>query len=100
MEEYGYSYLMFLFALGIVIYAALIALKRSTELIPKSDQVKISNPKRYAWQFAKTLACVALAPAVSGIAGLRYGPGIGVLVLVPAMVAAIRRGIRFMRDVE
>ncbi len=98
--ENGYSILMVLFALALLLYAALIGLTRDVGLIPKMGAVKVKNPKRYAWQFAKTLACVALAPVVSALAGLRYGPGIGTLVLVPAMVVAIRRGIRFMRDVE
>lgn len=98
--ENGYSILMLLFALALLLYAALMGLTRDVGLIPKMGAVKVKNPRRYAWQFSKTLACVALAPAVSALAGLRYGPGVGALVLIPAMVVAIRRGIRFMRDVE
>ena len=93
--EQAYSILMFCFALGLLLYAVLIALSRSTDLIPRSQQVRVRDPKRYSWQFAKTLAIVALGPAVSGLIGLLFGPGAGAIALFPAMVVCIWLGVRF-----
>lgn len=93
--EQAYSILMFCFALGLLLYAVAIALSGSTELIPRSEMVKVRDRKRYARQFAKTLAIVALGPAVSGLIGLLLGPGLGTIALVPAMVVCIWVGVRF-----
>lgn len=93
--EQAYSILMFCFALGLLLYAVAIALSKSTNLIPRMNRVSVKDPRRYAWQFAKTLAIVALAPAASAVAGLLFGPGVGVIVLVPAFVLCIWLGVRF-----
>ena len=93
--ENGYSILMVLFALALLLYAALIGLTRDAALIPKMGAVKVKNPKRYAWQFAKTMAIVALAPAASALVGLLLGPMAGLIALLPAMVVCIALGVRY-----
>ena len=93
--ETAYSIFMFCFALLLLLYAVAVALSKSTALIPRMDRVKVKNPKRYAWQFAKTMAIVALAPAISAVAGLLWGPGQGLIALFPAMAVCIWLGVRY-----
>jgi energy-converting hydrogenase Eha subunit A len=93
--ETAYSFFMFCFALLLLLYAVAVALSKSTDLIPRMDRVQVKNPKRYAWQFAKTTAIVALAPAVSALVGLLLGPGPGVIALFPAMAVCIWLGVRY-----
>lgn len=93
--EQAYSILMFIFALALLLYAVIVALSKSTDLIPRMDRVSVKDEKRYAWQFAKTMACVALGPALSALVGLLLGPGAGMIALFPAMVLSIWLGVRF-----
>lgn len=62
--------LMLIFAVAILLYALLIALTKDTGLIRKMYAVKVKDKKLYAVKFAKILAIVSIAPALSGIAGL------------------------------
>ena len=105
--DYGYSILMLCLALGLLLYAGLIA-QGGFFFIPKKRYVDPKDKRRYATQFAKVLALVAAAPAASGLVAL-----IGVLisgssdkVIIPAMmvlviglVICIYIGTRIMKDV-
>lgn len=93
--EQAYSIFMFIFAGALLLYAVAVALTRSTDLIPRMDRVSVKDEKRYAWQFAKTMAIVALAPAVSALVGLLLGPMAGLIALLPAMVVCIALGVRY-----
>ena len=95
--EHAYSILMYLFAGALLLYAGLLAVSNDAKLIPRNSAVKMTDQKRYATQFAKVIALTALAPALSGIAGLWNGLFAGV-VLVAGFVICIRAGVRLMDD--
>ena len=81
--KYAFSIIMFCMGGAILLYSGLLALTKDAGLIPKAHTAKMTDKKRYAAQFAKTMAIVAVSPLLSGIAGL-FGNGI-----VNAVVAVI-----------
>lgn len=105
--DYAYCIIMLCLTGGILFYAGLIALF-GFDMIPKTYSVRPKDKRRYATQFAKLLAIVAAAPAVSGLTSL-----VGVwltgsaekvifpslMVLVIALVVCIAVGSRLMKDV-
>ena len=101
--RYGYSILMFCFAGGILLYAALVA-PGNVDLIRRRHAVKIENPKAYAKQFAKVLALVSLSPLSSGVVGLLLDierhPFPPVVTLIAVFVVCMWRGVRIMDDVS
>lgn len=101
--RYGYSILMFCFAGGILLYAALMA-PGDASLILRRHAVKISNPKAYAKRLAKVLALVSLAPLSSGIIGLLVDierhPFPPVAALIAVFIACMWRGARIMDGVQ
>ncbi len=98
-----YSILMFLFAGGMLLYAALLGATKDYKLIMRYWVTKPKDKRAYAAQFAKLIALVACAPALSGIVGL-FGDSDGIVwialaVLFAGLVAAIAFGVRLMRKV-
>lgn len=68
--EHAYSILKFLFAGALLLYAGLLAVSNDAKLILRNSAAKMTDHKRYATQFTKVIALTALAPALSGVAGL------------------------------
>ena len=99
--KYAYSILMFCFAGGLLLYAALMS-QGNPDMIRRRYAAKMRNPKAYAKKFAKVLALVSLAPLSSGLAGLLFDinryPFIPVGALIVVFVLCMRRGIRMMND--
>ena len=94
--EYGYSIIMFCLSAGILLYALLIRFG-GYSFIPRNWYTKPKDKKVYAIQFAKMLAFVAIAPAVSGFIGLA-GEGamtVALVVLLGGFVALLIIGIKF-----
>ncbi|MCR5346683.1 MAG: Bax inhibitor-1 family protein [Fretibacterium sp.] len=95
--SYGFSVLMFCFSALLLIYAGLVSLGL-TGLIPKQWAVHMSDPQTYARNFAKILALTALAPALSGLAGLfgdvERNPFVPLLTLILGIAAALWLGVR------
>ncbi len=67
--EYAFSIIMFALCVIICIYALLVYPGRF-EMIPRGFVSKTTDKRAYAKSFAKLLFIVALAPLISGIAGL------------------------------
>ena len=99
--EYGYSILMGIFAGAILLYAGLMALTKDYRLVPyrARQSVKPKNEKRYMTQLAKVVALVALAPALSALAGL-WSMAAAVIVLIGSMVLFLWLGTKIMKGVE
>ena len=90
------SILMFAFSGGLLLYAALLYLSKDVNMIPRSDAAKIADKRRYATQFAKVIALVALAPAYAGIVGL-FSSFWGMVALFAQMILAIFLGTKLMK---
>lgn len=97
--EYGYSILMGVFSLALLIYAAMMAINKDYEMLPYRAKVSVNpkDPELYMTQLAKVIALVALAPALSAIIGL-WNKGIAFIALILLTVLFIWRGTKMMED--
>ena len=99
--EYGFPILMFCFAGALLLYAGLIAMG-NTGLILRYQFARVKDRRKYARQFGKILALVALAPLLSGVVALlgdaerMFLPAMGTLVAGTAL--AIAMGVKLMND--
>ena len=100
MDSY-FSVLMFIFAGGILLYAALLAITKDYKMLPYRARVSVKpkDPKRYAFQLSKAIALAALSPALCGLAAL-WKPMAGVAVLILSMVLFLWLGTKIMKGVE
>ena len=96
--ERAYSILMFCFAGGILLYSLILAIVRSPDLIPRTYAAKRQTKQKYAIQFAKIIALVSLAPALSGLVGLVAPTVPSLLVLIVAFIFCLRLGIQLFLD--
>ena len=101
--EHGYSYLMFLLAAGMAIYAALVRADRY-DLIPKNWAANPKDKKAYAKEFSNVLFLTACAPLLSGIVGL-FGSsglniGIAAAVLIVSFILLMKTGIERMNSLK
>ena len=100
--EYGFSILMFCFAGALLLYAGLLVAekKRPDLLIPRRFAVSMKKTDwiKHARRLAKIVALCALAPFLSGVAGLFGQPLLAGIVFVAALIAAIWLGVRITRD--
>ena len=100
--EYGYSVLMGIFSAMILLYAGFAAIFKDYRILPLRVRVSVAKPKnekKYMTQFAKTLALVALSPALSALAGL-WNMAAALIVLIVSAVFFIWLGSRIMKNVE
>ena len=99
--EYGYSILMGVFAGAILLYAGMMALFKDYKMLPYRARasVKPKNEKLYMTQLAKVVALVALAPALSALAGL-WNMAVAFVVLIAGAVLFIWLGTKLMRGVQ
>ena len=99
--EYGYSILMAVFAAAILCYAGLMAIVKDYKMLPYRARVSVKpkDEKRYMVQLSKAVALVALAPALSALAGL-WNMLAAMIVLIAGTVFFIWLGTRLMRGVE
>lgn len=99
--EYGLSVLMFCFSGALLLYAGLLALTKDYRMLPyrARQSVRPKNPKAYAARLAKVIALTALAPALSGLAGL-WSPIAAAAVLIGGLVLFLWLGTKLMRGVE
>lgn len=87
MELSVFSIVMFCFAGGLLIYAGLLAITKDPELIVRDYAAKMEDKKKYATRFARTIAIIAIAPVVSGIAGSFDNGIVNAVVAVVSFVA-------------
>ena len=99
--EYGYSVLMAAFAAAILFYAGLMAIFKDYKMLPYRARVSVKpkDEKRYMTQLSKAVALVALAPALSALAGL-WNMLAAMIVLIVGTVVFIWLGTKLMRSVE
>ena len=67
--EYGYSILMFCFAVMLFLYSKLLAWTKDVNLLPRRAMIKNCS-KEYVVRLAKVVSMVSIAPAVSAVVGL------------------------------
>ena len=92
--EYAFSIMMFAFGGALLLYAGLLALIKDYKLIPKNHTAKITDGKKYAVTFARTIAIVAIAPIVSGLVGLFCIGWLNAVVAVVSFIACIVIGVK------
>ena len=97
--EYGYSIIMGIFSGALLLYAGLMAIFKDYKMIPlrARQSVKPKNEKKYMAQFAKSIALVALAPALSAVAGL-WNMIAAVVLLIAAAVFFIWLGAKIVKN--
>ena len=82
--EHGFSVLMLIFGIAILLYAGLVTVC-GYSVIPRGYAAKPKNKRVYAKQFAKLLLLVAAAPLVSALVGLWHW--------IPALIMLVILGI-------
>ena len=99
--DHGYSILMSIFAGAILLYAGMMALFKDYKMLPlrARTSVKPKNEKLYMVQLAKAVALVALAPALSALAGL-WNMIAAIVVLIVSAVLFLWLGTKIMRGVQ
>jgi len=97
--EQGFSILMLIFSAAILFYALIIGWTKDIKLIARHYAIKTKNKKKYAVQFAKLLALVSIAPAMSGIVGL-FTDNVFIVIgsLVISFIVCLKFGLRLMKD--
>ena len=98
--EYGFSILMLLFALALLIYAGWMALTKNYDMLPARARVSVDpkDKKAYTKQLAKVIALVAAAPALSALVGL-WNLMAAVIVLIAGIAVCIWLGTKIMKHV-
>ena len=96
--EYAYSVVMFCIAGGLFIYAGLLAVTKSPALIRRMNQIKVKDERRYAVQFAKTMAIIAAAFLVSGLVGLTKNTVVAIIVLVVGLIGGMIAAVKLTAD--
>ena len=91
---------MFIFSGAILFYALLLVLTKDIKLIARHYIIQTKDKKKYAVQFAKLLAVVAFAPAMTGAVGF-FTDSVFLLiaVLVIGFIICISVGLSLMKDV-
>ena len=98
---YGFAILMFCLAGGLLLYAALLAKEKDPTLIPRNYAAKMKDRRAYARQFARVIALVAAAPALSGLIALLTDAALPTLLaLVGGLVVCLWLGARWMKKAQ
>lgn len=98
--DYGFTILMLIFSAAIQGYAAILAITKNYDLLPRRAAIA-TNPKdkkKYTLQLAKVLALVGLVPALCGIVGIWSPAGAGITGVI-GLVVTFWLGSKFMKDV-
>ncbi|MBQ6639247.1 MAG: hypothetical protein IJH82_11480 [Lachnospiraceae bacterium] len=96
--EYGYSILMGIFGIVLLIYGLIVFLSGDIMLVPRNWAAKMTDKKRYAKQFGKVVMIVSSAPLLSALVALFDSFMIipAVIVLIGGIAGGIAIGIRIM----
>ena len=100
--EYGYSILMGIFGIVLLIYGLIVFLSGDIMLVPRNWAAKMTDKKRYAKQFGKVVMIVSSAPLLSALVAL-FGSFMiipAVIVLIGGIAGGIAIGIRIMHKDE
>ena len=96
--EYGYSILMGIFGIVLLIYGLIVFLSGDIMLVPRNWAAKMTDKKRYAKQFGKVVMIVSSAPLLSALVALFDSFMIipAVIVLIGGIAGGIAIGIRIL----
>ena len=93
-----FSILMLTFAAALLLYAAILWKTKDSRLIVFDFLLQVRDKKAYTLQFAKVVAIVAAAPALSGVTAL-WNITAAEIVFIAAVFACIWPGMRIMKSV-
>ncbi len=93
----GYSILMLCFSALLLLYAALLAVTKDHTMIPRNYGVEMKDPKKYAVQFSKVIALMAIPPFLSAVAA-PSNMVFGFLVLIVCGAAMLWLGTKIMKN--
>ena len=96
--EYGYSILIGILGIILLLYGLIVFLSGDIMLIPKNWAAKMTDRKRYAKQFGKVIMIVSSAPLLSALVAL-FGSFIiipAVIILIGGIAGGIAIGVRIM----
>ena len=96
--EHGFSILMFIFAGALLLYAAVMAIKKDYGMLPyrATQAVKPKDPKKYVVQLAKIVALVAIAIALGAAVALWNGL-VGAVVMIAGVVCVLWLGTKIIK---
>lgn len=96
-----FTIFMFIFAGAILLYAIVLGVTKDIGMLPYRARASIrkKNRKKYLGELAKAVALAAIAPAVSGIVGIRSDFW-GLISLVVMLVVTLWLGPKIMKDVN
>ncbi len=99
--DYGFSIFMVIFSAALLLYAGLMVWRKDYKMVPvrARQSVKPKDPRRYTANLAKVIALVAVAPALSGLAGL-WNPIAAIIALIGGTALFIWIGTKIMKGVE
>ena len=97
--DYGYSILMGIFSLALLLYAGLMAWSKDYEMLPyrAKNAIRPKDPEHYMTQLAKVVALTALAPALSALLYLWNGIA-AMIALIAGMAYFLWLGTRIMKN--
>ena len=97
----GFPILMLLFAGALLLYAALMAVKKDYNMLPyrATQSFKPKHPEKYMVQLAKIVSLVAVMIAVGALIAL-WNAAIGAIVMVVGVVVAIWCGTKIIKKAE
>ena len=100
MMEYGPAIMMLVFAGALLLYAALLAITKDYDLLPRraTSPVRPKNSRKYTFQLSKVLALTALCPALTALACLFSGLA-AVLVFILSLILCLWKGTKIMKEV-
>ena len=96
--EYGYSILIGILGIILLLYGLIVFLSGDIMLIPENWAAKMTDRKRYAKQFGKVIMIVSSAPLLSALVAL-FGSFMiipAVIILIGGIVGGIVIGVRIM----
>ena len=97
--ESGFSFLMLVFAVCLLLYGVALASTRNYRLLPRraSQAVKPKNPERYALQMGKAISLVSAAPALCALVGL-WNAAAALIVLIAGLIVCIWLSTKIVRN--
>ena len=97
----GFSIMMFIFAGALLLYAALMAIKKDYNMLPFRSRVSVKpkNPEKYIVQLAKIVALVAAMIAVGAAIAL-WNAAVGAVVMAIGVITALWCGTKMIKKAE
>ena len=97
--DHNFSILFLIFAVAILLYAALLAITKDYKMLPYRSQVSVKpkDPKKYTVQLAKVVALVGAAIG-AGAAVSWWNAAGGIVVMIAGTVFALWLGTKIVKN--